>query len=116
MPPALKQEDKEIILLLERDIPNLQERIEKMEDSLDKVKETVSKNESSLVNIATSLSLLKEDIKSITNKEDKDWYKDFRNVLIVILLISVLALSGVKAYESIINGLTPWPSTSSENL
>lgn len=111
MPPSTKQEDKEILLLIERDLPNLQDRVKSIEENIVEIKEAngdlkdqLSEMKISITGLETTLKEFKEFFKSV------EWYKDFKNVLIIILLLSVLALSGVKAAESIITKYANLPA------
>lgn len=119
----VKNIDDELYLLMERDFPMLQKDVEEIKKTL-KVIEKSNENDrsaireisSQIVRVTEDVRLATADVKSVSEdlksfatakQEEKPWWLDFRNILILLLVLGVMTLAGVKAYDGLISKISP---------
>jgi len=86
-----------MLLLFERDMPMVQQRLLSLESKAESVDDKLSKLNNNI------LSKLEEK----TQKQEMPFYKDFQKILILLFAVGFMILSGVKAYEGLATSLLP---------
>lgn len=124
MPPALKRDDydDEVYLAVRRDLPMIQADISEIKGSIKELTQKsaaddirATKHESKMDTIGQNVSDLKEEVQKLADKpaptlpEPGPWYKDFKNILIIIgvfsFLVQGLAASNPQVATALINGV-----------
>jgi hypothetical protein len=126
MPAAIKRDDydDEVYLAVRRDLPMIQSDISEIKGSIKELTQKsaaddvrATKQESKMDAIGQNVTDLKEEVQKLADKpapsipivEPIPWYKDFRNILIIVGLVSFLiqslATSNPQVATALIDGI-----------
>ena len=95
--------DEELLLIVERDIPDLKESVEDMDEKISTLSQTVDECKTAISALTSKVDLLITDM----NKEQLPWWKDFQKVLILLFSIGFMVLAGVKGASTLLENVNP---------
>jgi hypothetical protein len=123
MPPALRRDDydDEVYLAVRRDLPMIKQDISEIKGSIKELTEKsasddvrATKHEGKMDIISENVKGLKDEVKKLAEKEVPKvevlpWYKEFKNILIIIgafsFLVQGLAASNPQVATALIEGV-----------
>lgn len=95
--------DEELLLIVERDIPDLKDSVEDMDDKINTLSRTVEECKSAIGSLASKVDLLVTDMR----KDQLPWWKDFQKILILLFSIGFMVLAGVKGASTLLENVNP---------
>lgn len=106
--------DEELFLIIERDIPQLNDRMDDLEDSVKEVSSKISDLDTKINTQNVELKSIKDGLDSLNLKKELPWYQDFQKLLILLFAIGFMILAGVRAYEGLVDKVLPTVSITEE--
>lgn len=115
-----KQYEQEVLLLIERDIPMIQNDISDIKDDLKSLKTAHDSDRKEMTIAVTqigNLSSMMTEIKQTLSekKEEMPWWRNFQQILIMILVLGIMVLAGVKGADALLNKVIEPATISASN-
>ena len=112
-----RNRDEELLLVVERDIPGLHDKMTTLEQKQNNIEDKVNECAAGISNLSGKMDLITIEVKSIKDKDQLPYWRDFQKVLILILVLGFMLLAGVKGAKGILNNLNPLPAiTVTDNI
>lgn len=99
--------DEEVLLIVERDIPELHEKMTNLDQKQNDIEGKVNECIQGISSLSGKMDIITIEVKSIKDRDQLPFYKDFNKVLILLFALGFMAVAGVKGANTLLGNLGP---------